>query len=247
MSAARAASARPCGEARAIEAILFDMDGVLVDTEAFIAEAAIAMLAERYGVCATREDFLPFVGMGENSFISGAAARHGVTVDIVSDKARTYDIYDELVRGRLEALPGAVSFVRECRRLGLKTAIATSADRRKLEVNLREIGLPEADFDALVDGLQVERKKPHPDIYLEAARRVGVDPERCLVVEDAVSGVRAAKAAGCRCLALGGSFPEAELRDAGADWFCRDLSVADRTILGLLRPRKPPPLAVVMC
>jgi beta-phosphoglucomutase len=215
-----------------VEAVLFDMDGVLVDSEAFIAEAAIAMLAERYGVAATREDFLPFVGTGEDRFISGAAARHGIEVEIERDKARTYDLYDELVRGRLEALPGAVDFVRECRSRGLKTAVATSADRRKLDVNLSEIGIPGSEFDALVDGLQVARKKPWPDIYLEAARRVGTDPRRCLVVEDAVSGVRAAKAAGCLCLALGGSFPEAELLAAGADWYRRDLSLAGGEILG---------------
>jgi HAD superfamily hydrolase (TIGR01509 family) len=212
------------------------MDGVLVDSEAFIAEAAAAMLAERYGVCAKREDFLPFVGTGEDSFISGAAARHGVTVDIVPDKARTYDLYDEIIRGRLRELPGASAFVRECRSRGLRTAVATSADRRKLEANLREIGLAEADFDALVDGLQVGRKKPFPDIYLEAARRVGADPGSCLVVEDAVSGVLAAKAALCPCLALGGSFPESELRAAGADWYFADLSAVDRTILGQDRP-----------
>lgn len=217
---------------RGIEAILFDMDGVLVDSEAFIAQAAIAMLAERYGISATREDFLPFVGTGENRFIGGVAAKYGVTIDLEPDKARTYDLYHELIRGKLEALPGAVAFVRACRARGLKTAIATSADRRKLEASLREIGLSDADFDAVVDGLQVERKKPFPDIYLEAARRLGVPPERCLVVEDAVSGVKAAKAAGASCLALGGSFPETELRAAGADFFAADLAGADRSILG---------------
>jgi beta-phosphoglucomutase len=216
----------------AFEAVLFDMDGVLVDSEAFIAQAAMAMLAERYGIVATREDFLPFVGTGENRFIGGVAEKHGVSIDIEPDKARTYDLYHELIRGRLKALPGAVAFVRECRARGLKTAIATSADRLKLEASLHEIGLSDADFDALVDGLQVERKKPFPDIYLEAARRLGVQPDRCLVVEDAVSGVRAAVSAGCACLGIGGSFSEAELRAAGADFFAPDLAGTDRSILG---------------
>lgn len=215
-----------------IHAVLFDMDGVLVDSESFIAEAAIAMLAEGYGVRATREDFLPFIGTGEDRFISGVAEKYGAAISIVSDKARTYELYFQLIKGRLKELPGAVAFVRECRARGLKTAIATSADRRKLEANLREIGLADKDFDATVDGLQVERKKPFPDIYLEAARRVGVGLADCLVVEDAVSGVMAAKAAGAACLALGGSFSEAELRAAGADWFAADLSRADRSLLG---------------
>lgn len=207
----------------AIEGVLFDMDGVLVDSEAFIARAAMAMLAERYGIRATREDFLPFVGTGEERFISGVAAKHGVSLDVESDKARTYELYFEVIRGELREVPGAAAFVRECRARGLKVAIATSADRRKVEANLREIGLSEADFDAVVDGLEVERKKPFPDIYLEAARRLGLAPGRCLVVEDALTGVRAAKAAGCPCLGIGGSFTEAELRAAGAYWFAGDL------------------------
>jgi HAD superfamily hydrolase (TIGR01509 family) len=208
------------------------MDGVLVDSEAFIAEAAIAMFAERYGVVAKREDFLPFVGMGENRFIGGVAEKYGVKLDVEADKARTYELYFEVIRGRLREIPGAVAFVRACRRRGLKIAVATSADRRKLEANLREVGLRESDFDATVDGLAVERKKPAPDIYLEAARRLGVEPERCLVIEDAVSGVIAAKAAGMRCIALAGSFPESELRAAGADSFAVDLSPGAR----LLKP-----------
>ena len=170
------------------------------------------------------------MGTGEDRFIGGVAEKYGVAVDIGADKARTYEIYESLVKGRLESLPGAVDFVRECRSRGLKTALASSADRRKVEANLAGIGLSDTDFDAVVDGLQVERKKPYPDIYLEAARRIGAEPVFCLVVEDAVSGVKAAKAAGMRCLALAGSFPETELRAAGADYFAADLASAARTI-----------------
>jgi beta-phosphoglucomutase len=215
-----------------VEAVLFDMDGVLVDSEPFIAEAAVAMLAERYGVIATCDDFLPFVGMGEDRYIGGVAAKYGVALDVVRDKARTYELYFDVIKGRLREIPGASAFVHECRGRGLKIAIATSADRGKLEANLCEIGLAASDFDAAVDGLQIERKKPAPDIYLEAARRLGVSSARCLVVEDAVWGVRAAKAAGMLCLALAGSFPEADLRAAGADYFALDFERVDRRILG---------------
>ena len=89
---------------------------------------------------------------------------------------------------------------------GLKLAVASSADRMKVEGNLRALKLPPDTFHALVVGEDVTHKKPAPDIFLEAARRLGLDPSACLVIEDAVSGVAAAKAAGCRCLGITTSF-----------------------------------------
>jgi HAD superfamily hydrolase (TIGR01509 family) len=212
---------------RPIEAVLFDMDGVLTDSEPFIAEAGAAMFAERHGTVVDVKDFAPFVGTGEDRYLGGVAEKYGVTLDLPSDKERTYAIYAEIVRGRIEELPGAKAFVRACRSRGLKTALATSADRVKMEANFREIGFAESDFDATVNGLDVERKKPFPDIYLEAARRLGVAPERCLVVEDALSGIQAGKAAGCLCLGITSSLSEAELRAAGADFAAPDLASAD--------------------
>jgi HAD superfamily hydrolase (TIGR01509 family) len=115
-------------------------------------------------------------------------------------------------------------FIARCREAGIKTAIATSADLMKMEINLREIGLPAETFDATVNGLEVVHKKPSPEIYLTAAGRVGVDPCHCLVVEDAVNGVQAAKAAGMYCLALTTSFDAEQLKQA--DWICGDLEEA---------------------
>jgi beta-phosphoglucomutase-like phosphatase (HAD superfamily) len=92
--------------------------------------------------------------------------------------------------------------------------------------NLHEIGLDHGEFDALVNGLDVERRKPFPDIFLKAASLVSADPQNCWVVEDAIAGVQAAKAAGMRCLALLTTFPEKDLREAGADIVVRDLASA---------------------
>jgi len=209
-----------------LQGVLFDMDGVLADSEAFIAEAAQAMFAETYSVTVSLDDFLPFVGAGEDRYLGGVAARYGVTPDLPRDKARTYEIYGERIQGKLQALPGAVSFVKACQAQGLKTALATSADKPKMVATLAAIGLSEADFDATVNGLDVARKKPFPDIFIEAARRVGLDPGHCLVVEDAVNGVKAALAAGCRCLTLATTFPEADLKAAGATQIIPNLSYA---------------------
>jgi HAD superfamily hydrolase (TIGR01509 family) len=162
--------------------------------------------------------------MGEDRYIGGVAETRGIPIDPEKDKARTYALYLDIIKGHLKALPGVVDFVGECRRRGLKTAVASSADEVKVLGNLNEIGLPASTFDVVVNGSQVARKKPAPDIFLEACRRLGLDPVHCLVVEDAVAGVAAAKEAGCRCLAVTTSFGRDQL--GRADWVASGLDKA---------------------
>lgn len=204
-----------------IKGVLFDMDGVLVDSEEYIFEATKLMLAE-HGVKAKKEDALHFVGMGENKYIAGIAQMNGFEVDIERDKARTYQIYEQITRGKITALPGAIEFIEMCLSKGLKIAVASSADKIKVLINLREIGLSANSFHAIVTGEDVELKKPFPDIYIKATKMIGLKPHECLVVEDAISGVKAGKAAGCKCLGLTTSFPSNLLTEA--DWICEDLS-----------------------
>jgi HAD superfamily hydrolase (TIGR01509 family) len=212
-----------------LQGVIFDMDGVLVDSEPFIKEAGVRLFAEK-GFTVRGEDFTPFVGTGEDHLLGGVAEKYGLPFDARRDKARTYAIYLELIRGRLRPLPGVFSFLDACRAHHLKTAVASSADAVKVEGNLHEIGLPPDTFDVVVNGSQVERKKPAPDIFLTAAKRLGLAPAACLVVEDAVAGVAAAKAAGSRCLALTTSFPAERL--TAADWIVADLAHAPPDILG---------------
>jgi beta-phosphoglucomutase len=127
-----------------------------------------------------------------------------------------------LIPGRLKALPGVFDFLAAAYRRHLKVALASSAAAIKVEHNLREVGLTFRSFEAVVDAKDVKLKKPHPDIFLTAAQRLGLRPAACLVVEDAVVGVEAAKAAGCRCLALTTSFPAERL--TAADWVTSDLA-----------------------
>jgi HAD superfamily hydrolase (TIGR01509 family) len=130
-------------------------------------------------------------------------------------------IYKTIIKGKLTALPGVREFIGKGRKKGLKLAVATSADHVKMEANLNEINLLPDLFNATVNGLEVEHKKPHPDIYLKASEKLGLKPEECLVVEDAPSGIKAAVAAGCKCLAVTSSFPKNKL--AEADWICDSL------------------------
>jgi beta-phosphoglucomutase len=206
-----------------IKGVLFDMDGVLTDSEAFICLAGVEMFREK-GLKVNGEDFKPFTGMGEDRYLGGVAEKYGFPFDVQKDKARTYEIYKEIVRGRLTVLPGVFEFIDKCRGLGLSMAIASSADEIKVMTNLNEIGLPPSLFGAVIHGQHVVRKKPFPDIFIRAADEINLRPQQCLVIEDAVSGVKAAKDAGCRCLALTTSFNEDQLKDA--DWIAVDLSMA---------------------
>lgn len=211
-----------------LRSVLFDMDGVLLDSEAFICRAGVEMFREK-GYPVTPGDFTEFTGMGENRYLGGVAEKHGIPFQVERDKARTYEIYAELVRGKLRLLPGAREFVETCRERGLRIALASSADRVKVDINLRETALFPRLFGAIVSGEQIEHKKPAPDIFLKAAQLLDSDPAECLVVEDAISGVAAGKAAGCKVLALTTSFSAKQL--TGADWIAPDLSHAGNEVL----------------
>jgi beta-phosphoglucomutase len=198
---------------RKIEAVIFDMDGVLTDSEPLITAAAVAMFQEK-GLAVQPEDFRPFVGTGDDRYIGGVAAKYNFALDLPSARKRTYEIYLERVPSGLEAFPGAVELVGACKNAGLKVAVASSADRIKIDANLKKIGLPPQMWDAIVTAEDVLHKKPAPDIYLASARKLGLPPERCVAVEDAVSGVQAAKAAGMRCVAVAQTFPPEQLQAA---------------------------------
>lgn len=207
-----------------VRGVIFDMDGVLCDSEPYMMRAAESLYVERYGLTIAAEAFEPFYGRGDIEFICGPVERQGVAVDREALMTAFFERYFELIEGRMQALPGAAELVREVRGRGLKLAVATSSEGRKLRGNLRVIGLEPAWFDALVCAQDVKQKKPAPDLFLAAAERLGLDPGQCVVVEDSVSGVQAAKAAGCVCVAVVTNFAAGALREAGADGVIADLT-----------------------
>ena len=164
-------------------------------------------------------------------------------------KAIIFNLDGVLVKesGDLKALPGAVEFVHHARELGLKTALATSADHNKMMAALEAVGFINYDmrseqiglaaaieaaarnkaFDAMVNGLDVEQQKPHPDLFLEAAFRLEEEPSNCWVVEDSLDGIKAAKTAGMRCLALLTTLPEDKIKAAEPDKIAADLSAIE--------------------
>jgi HAD superfamily hydrolase (TIGR01509 family) len=206
-----------------IKGIIFDMDGVLCDSEPFICEAACLMFKEKYGISVVPEDFKPFVGAGEDKYLGGVAEKYGIKLVLPSDKELTYSIYLRIIKGRLKPFAGVKQFIGKCLEARIKMAIATSADLIKLEGNLAELLLSKDNFDALITGSDVARKKPFPDIFLAAANKMGVAPPVALVIEDAPNGIKAAKAAQMRALGITSSFTARELMEAGADFIAKDL------------------------
>ncbi len=205
-----------------IRAVIFDMDGVLVDSEPLINAAAIAMFREK-GLVVQPEDFLPFVGAGEDRYIGGVAEKYHFPLDVPQAKKRTYEIYLDLVPTQLEAFPGVHALVRTCRHEGLRVAVASGTDRVKALAGLRKIGLSEEAWDTVVSGEQVKHNKPAPDIFLLTADQLGMAPTACVVLEDSFNGIQAAKAAGMRCVAVAQTFSADRLEEADV---VRD-SVAD--------------------
>ncbi len=207
---------------RRFDAVVFDLDGTLCDSEPFIAAAAAEALRRRYGIAVAIADFAPFVGAGDDRFISGAAATHGVTADLAIDKPLTYQVYLELIPGALQPIAGVHAFLGRLRASGLRLALATGSDRPKLRGNLDALGLAEADFDVVVTAEDVTRKKPDPETFVVAIGKLGLEPARCLVVEDARNGVLAGRAAGCEVLGIASSQAPDLLLEAGARDVARD-------------------------
>ena len=192
------------------KAILFDMDGVLIESEFLMRASAIKALAD-YGITAKHEDFVEFTGMGEDKFVGGVAEKYGHKYEFAM-KELAYDYYGQQVKDMTEVPEGIKEMLTKLHEKGILLAVCSAADLRKVRYNIQAIGVDESIFTALVTGSDVTRKKPFPDIYLEGARRVGIEPKDCLVVEDAISGVLAAHAAGMDAAAVPTTFPKEELQ-----------------------------------
>jgi beta-phosphoglucomutase len=207
-----------------VKAFIFDMDGVLCDSEEIMAAAGCRMFKERHGVTVFPADFVPFVGTGEDRYLGGVATKYGVSLNMPSDKEEAYRLYGEIAQNELKPIPGVIRFLHAASEKGLRLAVATSADLVKVEINLAAIGVPDSLFAARVTGSQIENKKPAPDIFLKAAQLLGFAPDECIVFEDAVNGVQAAKAAGMRCVGITSSFPAEVLMANGANWTAPDFN-----------------------
>ncbi|MFW5744016.1 MAG: HAD-IA family hydrolase [Spirochaetota bacterium] len=188
------------GTAGNIRGVVFDLDGTLIDSEPNYREVDVRFLRSK-GIELSDEEWDEVVGMGGAPFVDFLRERHGLDADAGAFVTEKDDLYLEYARGRTKAFPISVELVRYCHVHGLALAVGTSSRRRVLHRVLEETRLARY-FAASVAGDEVSRAKPHPDTFLEAARRLGVNPRACLVIEDSQHGVEAARRAGMRSVAV---------------------------------------------
>ena len=208
-----------------IRALLFDMDGVLADSEDTSIEVGIDYYAS-IGVKATRDSFRNSLGCGERLFFDGSAAAlglHGAPYSYDDASAFFRRRYTELIGEKNIALPG-VDIVRRARQSGILTALASSAPRWKVEANIRSIGLEPSDFCFIASGEDIKRNKPEKDIYELALIKLGVSADEAVVFEDTTGGIESGKRAGCRVVSMMTTIDGAAAEGAGADAVISDLS-----------------------
>jgi HAD superfamily hydrolase (TIGR01509 family) len=178
-------------------AIIFDLDGVLVDSEG-IGFTTLQALLREHGVDYSEADNEPFIGINDRDHFSALKARHGIAASVEELIAeQTSRLLRQLETGTV-AMPGVPDIVERLRAARYPLAVASSSLPAVVEGRLRAVGARHL-FTAVVSSFEVPRGKPAPDVFLEAARRLGVAAETCLVVEDSTHGLVGAKAAGMRC------------------------------------------------
>jgi beta-phosphoglucomutase len=204
-------------------AVIWDVDGTLVDT-AELHFQAWAELARDLGKPFTRADFAATFGRRNPEIIRQLFGTHYDEQEIADLGDRKEDLYRDAARHGVDLLPGVRPLLEGLKSDGFRQAVGSSAPRRNLELILR-LTRTEPYFDAVIAMEDTQRGKPDPQVFLVAAERLGVPPQRCVVIEDAVAGVQAAKAGGMKCVAVTfvGHHPEASLRQAGADLIVRNL------------------------
>lgn len=203
-----------------IKCVIFDMDGVVVNTEP-IAYAANQKMYKSLGIRVPDDVYATFMGNSDKNIIQKLKGLYpGLTQtheELLEEKYKYYfDAFDNAVN--LHLMPGVLELIKDLHTHGMKLILASSSSKRKIEKVFTRFGL-HPYFEGKVSGEDFEFSKPHPAIFLEAVRLSGYNRAECIVIEDSTNGIRAAKAAGIYCIAY-----------SSGDTILQDTKEADKTI-----------------
>ncbi len=215
------------------EAVIWDLDGVIADTGIYHCRAWQEVFSKR-GVSFTEEDFKSRFGKRNDTIIRSVLGESisPEELDIIAREKE--ETIRRLIAGNIKPLPGAIELLRSLKQHSLKMAIASSAPPENIQIIIQGLDIEDC-FQAIAWGQEVDEGKPSPQIFWLAAQKLGGKPGNCVVMEDAVVGVAAAKSAGMKCVAVTNSHPRNTLREA--DLIVDTLeAISIRDLAGLFHP-----------
>ena len=217
--------------------LIFDVDGVIADTEAVNARVSIKVFADLLGVeGVVRKDFEAGLGRGAEEYVKAGAKVHGLELTEEQIK-KTTQVRQEyflkiLSQEPLPPFPGVLELMdKAMKEKNFRLAIATSGTLEKSRAVLEAANVPYRKM-VYINGDHVKNKKPDPELFLLAAERMGIEPADCVVIEDAPNGVQAAKAAGAKCIAVTNSTNAENL--SKADLVCESLEQINLDVIKML-------------
>ncbi len=206
-----------------IKAVIFDLDGVIIDSKKHHF-AAWKMFWAKRGVKHTKQDFLKHEGLPSSGVLIAMQGELGKRISRSEAKMLAKEkggYYRQVAKGRLKPGKGARKLLSALRKAGIKTAIATACSKTNMDFAMRQINLGKY-FGALLCSSDVKHGKPSPDVFLKAAMKLGVKPQSCAAIEDSNHGIAAAKRAGMKCIAVATTHKAENLK--GADLVMKNLT-----------------------
>jgi len=206
------------------KAVIWDMDGVIADTASYHLKAWQYVFQKR-GVNFTEDNFRRHFGQRNDTIIRTTLGEDIPQSEIDVIASEKEENYRRRVRQNIKPLPGAVELIKSLEEHGFGVALASSAPPENIQLIMRGLSIEDC-FQAIVAGREVKEGKPSPQGFLLAAQKLGVEPKNCIVIEDAVAGVTAAKRAGMHCIAVTNTHPGERLTEA-------DLVVSTLEVVGV--------------
>jgi len=204
------------------KAVIFDMDGVIAETEhAHIGAEKQTML--KYGIEISEDELHEYTGTTAKVMFAGLIKKYKLDTTFDRIFKEKEEILFKLLEENVQPTRGVIDLLRQLKKMKVKLAVASSSHKRMIEYVLKKLKIIDL-FDSIVGAEDIDRSKPDPEIFLISAKRLNVNPEECIVVEDSKLGVEAAKKAGMKCLGyVNPSSGKQDLSKADfvADDFCK--------------------------